>query len=99
MVNAVRERVARERSRLIIIATHMHAGDGNVHVNIPVLSNDRFMMVRAADTADTIMRHVVALGGVVSGEHGIGITKLKHLGTPSAWPSWTPTAPRWIRRA
>jgi FAD/FMN-containing dehydrogenase/Fe-S oxidoreductase len=79
VVNAVRERVARERSRLIIIATHMHAGDGNVHVNIPVLSNDRFMMVRAADTADTIMRHVVALGGVVSGEHGIGITKLKHL--------------------
>lgn len=32
------------RQRRIIIATHMHAGDGNVHVNIPVFSNDRAMM-------------------------------------------------------
>jgi len=68
-----------ERGRLIVIATHMHAGDGNVHVNIPVFSNDREMMKRATGAADTIMEHAVALGGVVSGEHGIGITKLKHL--------------------
>jgi FAD/FMN-containing dehydrogenase/Fe-S oxidoreductase len=68
-----------ERSRLIVIATHMHAGDGNVHVNIPVFSNDREMMKRATRAADTIMEHAVTLGGVVSGEHGIGITKLKHL--------------------
>jgi FAD/FMN-containing dehydrogenase/Fe-S oxidoreductase len=67
------------RSRLIVIATHMHAGDGNVHVNIPVFSNDREMMRRAADTADRIMEKVRSLGGVVSGEHGIGITKLRHL--------------------
>jgi len=66
-------------SRLIIIATHMHAGDGNVHVNIPVLSNDREMMERANFTADKIMEKAVALEGVVSGEHGIGITKFKHL--------------------
>ncbi len=68
-----------ERNRIIVIATHMHAGDGNVHVNIPVLSNDREMMHRAADTADVIMAKAVELGGVVSGEHGIGVTKLKHL--------------------
>jgi FAD/FMN-containing dehydrogenase/Fe-S oxidoreductase len=68
-----------ERGRLIVIATHMHAGDGNVHVNIPVFSNDREMMRRATRAADTIMEHAVSLGGVVSGEHGIGITKLKHL--------------------
>ncbi len=66
-------------SRLIVIATHMHAGDGNVHVNIPVLSNDREMMARAAQTADDIMAKAVELDGVVSGEHGIGITKVKHL--------------------
>ena len=72
--------IGEERSRLIVIATHMHAGDGNVHVNIPVFSNDREMMKRATRAADTIMEHAVALGGVVSGEHGIGITKLKHLG-------------------
>jgi FAD/FMN-containing dehydrogenase/Fe-S oxidoreductase len=67
------------RARLIVIATHMHAGDGNVHVNIPTFSNDQEMLKRAFETADTVMRHVVTLGGVVSGEHGIGVTKLKHL--------------------
>ncbi len=67
------------RSRRIIIATHMHAGDGNIHVNIPVFSNDRSMMKRAEKTAEDIMAKAVALGGVVSGEHGIGITKMKFL--------------------
>ena len=67
------------KARLIVIATHIHAGDGNVHVNIPVLSNDRQMMERANHTADKIMEKAVSLNGVVSGEHGIGITKFKHL--------------------
>ncbi|BCS98571.1 oxidoreductase [Desulfoluna limicola] len=67
------------RARQIIIATHMHAGDGNVHVNIPVFSNDMEMMKRAVKTADDIMEEAVHLGGVVSGEHGIGITKMKYL--------------------
>jgi FAD/FMN-containing dehydrogenase/Fe-S oxidoreductase len=68
------------RSRLIVIATHMHAGDGNIHVNIPVFANDREMMIRAAETADLVMAKAVELGGVVSGEHGIGFTKFKYLG-------------------
>lgn len=71
--------VAEIRSRRIVVATHMHAGDGNVHVNIPVFSNDREMMRRAAEVADTIMEKAVDLEGVVSGEHGIGFTKIKHL--------------------
>ena len=67
------------RSKRIVIATHMHAGDGNIHVNIPVFSNDREMMKRAEKTAEDIMAKAVELGGVVSGEHGIGITKMKFL--------------------
>jgi FAD/FMN-containing dehydrogenase/Fe-S oxidoreductase len=67
------------RARLIVLATHMHAGDGNVHVNVPVLSNDRPMLQRAEHVIDRVMEKVVALGGVVSGEHGIGVTKLKYL--------------------
>jgi FAD/FMN-containing dehydrogenase/Fe-S oxidoreductase len=67
------------RDRRIVLATHMHAGDGNVHVNVPVLSNDRPMLRRAERVIDGVMEKVVALGGVVSGEHGIGITKLKYL--------------------
>src|SRR5512143_3154004 len=57
----------------------MHAGDGNVHVNVPVLSNDRPMLDRAEQVIDRVMEKVMALGGVVSGEHGIGVTKLKYL--------------------
>ncbi len=67
------------RDRLVVLATHMHAGDGNVHVNVPVLSNDRPMLRRASEMVDRVMEKVIALGGVVSGEHGIGVTKLKYL--------------------
>ena len=67
------------RKRRIVLATHMHAGDGNVHVNVPVLSNDRPMLDRAYKRIDEVMARVIALGGVVSGEHGIGITKFKYL--------------------
>ncbi len=67
------------RSRLVVLATHMHAGDGNVHVNIPVMSNDRAMLRRAEAAVDRVMEKAAALGGVCSGEHGIGVTKLKYL--------------------
>jgi len=67
------------RDRLVVLATHMHAGDGNVHVNVPVLSNDREMLRRTEAVIDRVMARVIELGGVVSGEHGIGVTKLKYL--------------------
>ena len=66
------------RARLIVLATHMHAGDGNVHVNIPVLSNDRQMLRRSEAVVEKVFDRVHELGGVVSGEHGIGVTKLKY---------------------
>jgi FAD/FMN-containing dehydrogenase/Fe-S oxidoreductase len=70
---------AHVRSRLVVLATHMHAGDGNVHVNIPVMSSDRAMLRRAEAAVDRLMDQTAALGGVCSGEHGIGVTKLKYL--------------------
>ena len=79
-LSAELDRIHKEvRDRRIVLATHMHAGDGNVHVNVPVLSNDRPMLERCDQVLDTVMARVMALGGVVSGEHGIGITKLKYL--------------------
>jgi FAD/FMN-containing dehydrogenase/Fe-S oxidoreductase len=79
ILEAIEKAYTQVRDRRIILATHMHAGDGNVHVNVPVLSNDRPMLKRADMRIDEVMAKVVALGGVVSGEHGIGITKLKYL--------------------
>ncbi len=72
----VRKRHREALSSRIVIATHMHAGDGNVHTNIPVNSNDYAMMREARQVVDRIMSKAVELGGVISGEHGIGITKL-----------------------
>jgi FAD/FMN-containing dehydrogenase/Fe-S oxidoreductase len=63
----------------VFVALHMHAGDGNVHTNIPVNSDDYAMLQRATQCVVRIMRLAISLGGVVSGEHGIGITKLEFL--------------------
>jgi FAD/FMN-containing dehydrogenase/Fe-S oxidoreductase len=63
----------------VFVALHMHAGDGNVHTNIPVNSDDYQMLQRASDAVARIMRLARSLGGVISGEHGIGITKLEFL--------------------
>ncbi|MDR1367328.1 MAG: DUF3683 domain-containing protein, partial [Candidatus Accumulibacter sp.] len=63
----------------IFIALHMHAGDGNVHTNIPVNSDNYPMLQTAYATVARIMELARSLGGVISGEHGIGITKLDFL--------------------
>ena len=75
-VAAVHARVLRSR---VFVALHMHAGDGNVHTNIPVNSDDYGMLREATDAVARIMALARSLGGVVSGEHGIGITKLEYL--------------------
>jgi FAD/FMN-containing dehydrogenase/Fe-S oxidoreductase len=66
------------RSR-VFVALHMHAGDGNVHTNIPVNSDDYGMLKQAEAAVERIMALARSLGGVISGEHGIGITKLQFL--------------------
>ncbi|MDH5376745.1 MAG: DUF3683 domain-containing protein [Gammaproteobacteria bacterium] len=67
------------RPSRLFVATHMHAGDGNVHTNIPVHSNDYEMLHDAEKIVDRIMDLATALDGVISGEHGIGITKIRYL--------------------
>ena len=67
-----------EASRLVV-ASHMHAGDGNCHINIPVNSNDHDMLAYAEEVASRIMTKCQEMGGEVSGEHGIGITKIHFL--------------------
>jgi FAD/FMN-containing dehydrogenase/Fe-S oxidoreductase len=73
---AIHRQVLRGR---VFVALHMHAGDGNVHTNIPVNSDDYLMLQRANQSVARIMKLAKSLGGVISGEHGIGITKLEYL--------------------
>ncbi|MDR1275392.1 MAG: DUF3683 domain-containing protein [Candidatus Accumulibacter sp.] len=63
----------------IFVALHMHAGDGNVHTNIPVNSDNYPMLQTAYATVARIMALARSLDGVISGEHGIGLTKLDFL--------------------
>jgi len=65
--------------RRVEVANHMHAGDGNCHVNIPVHANDPVMMQAADEAVDRVFAKALELGGQVSGEHGIGITKISYL--------------------
>ncbi len=67
------------RSQRLFVALHMHAGDGNVHTNIPVNSNDYEMMQEAERIVDQVMELAISLDGVISGEHGIGLTKMHYL--------------------
>ena len=74
--NAIHQRVLKGR---VWIALHMHAGDGNVHTNIPVNSDNYVMLQTAHEAVARIMVLARSLDGVISGEHGIGITKLEFL--------------------
>ena len=74
--DAIHKRVLRGR---VWVALHMHAGDGNVHTNIPVNSDNYEMLHEAGEAVARIMALAKRLGGVISGEHGIGITKLEFL--------------------
>ena len=66
-------------SSRLFVALHMHAGDGNVHTNIPVNSDDYEMLQEANQAVARIMQIARDLDGVISGEHGIGLTKYEFL--------------------
>ncbi len=57
------------------IVSFGHAGNGNLHVNLMVHPDDDGEMARARLALDAIMQRVLALGGTLSGEHGIGTEK------------------------
>ncbi|MGB7988870.1 MAG: FAD/FMN-binding oxidoreductase [Candidatus Methylophosphatis roskildensis] len=75
-IAAIQQDVLRGR---VFVALHMHAGDGNVHTNLPVNSDHYEMLQEASSAVVRIMALARSLGGVISGEHGIGITKIEFL--------------------
>ncbi|CAM5786685.1 FAD/FMN-binding oxidoreductase [Castellaniella caeni] len=75
-LQATHDRILKSR---VFVALHMHAGDGNVHTNIPVNSDDYAMLGEANAAVARIMGIARSLDGVISGEHGIGLTKFEFL--------------------
>lgn len=57
------------------IGTFGHVGDGNLHPTLVIPRGDPAAALRAQTAAEAILRRVLALGGTLSGEHGIGLLK------------------------
>ncbi len=59
----------------LLTAGFGHAGDGNIHVNVMLDKNDPAQLQKAKAAIETLFDFTISLGGTLSGEHGIGITK------------------------
>ncbi len=66
-----------EQERGIVLAAFGHAGDGNLHVNVMFEPHQE---EAAHQAVSDIFAHTLALGGSLSGEHGVGIRKLGYVG-------------------
>ncbi len=63
----------------LMILTFGHAGDGNIHVNIMLDRSVPEQVERADIAKDRLFRQTIALGGTLSGEHGIGLSKKPYM--------------------
>ena len=76
------------------IASFGHAGDGNIHVNIMAdrYNRDAAVRERVEGVLDELFAQVLAWGGVITGEHGIGLAKKRW------WPDATSEVVRELHR-
>lgn len=63
----------------LIIANFGHAGDGNIHVNVMTDRNKPEEYKKAVESVKDIFEATLKLGGTISGEHGVGLTKKQYL--------------------
>ncbi len=64
-----------QRQHKLPIACFGHAGDGNIHVNVMLDSSSRDQLARSERALDDLFKGILALGGSITGEHGIGLAK------------------------
>ena len=64
----------------IKIVNFGHAGDGNIHVNIMVDRKDKEEYENGLNLVKQVFKDTLSLGGTISGEHGIGLTKADYIG-------------------
>jgi len=72
LIRGIRELAAKYD---LLIVCFGHAGDGNIHTNIMVDRKNPDELLRAEKAVRELFRMVLDLGGTLSGEHGVGITK------------------------
>jgi glycolate oxidase len=75
------------------VACFGHAGDGNIHVNIMAANYENSAVQKKVEGAlDELFQQVLAWGGVITGEHGIGLAKKRW------WPEATSDIAREVHR-
>ncbi|MBW6486873.1 MAG: FAD-binding protein [Syntrophobacterales bacterium] len=74
LINKCKELAKKHNVEIVVLG---HAGDGNLHPAILTDINNKEHYARAVSAMDGIIESAVELGGVLSGEHGIGLEKQK----------------------
>ena len=67
-----------QRYRLVV-SNVFHAGDGNLHPNISFDATDPGLKARVEAASAEIMAACIAVGGTITGEHGVGLDKLRYM--------------------
>lgn len=76
VLNAIAQIAVEEQ---VTVCNVFHAGDGNLHPNIPYNGNDPAETKRVESAMRRVMRACVDAGGSVTGEHGIGLDKIDYM--------------------
>jgi len=77
--NMVRKIDELRESTGLTMASFGHAGDGNIHFNIMLDKQNKDDLKKAEAAVEAVFDYTIELGGTISGEHGIGITKAPYL--------------------
>jgi FAD/FMN-containing dehydrogenase len=63
----------------LVVSNVFHAGDGNLHPNISFDATDPVLKQRVEAASAEIMQVCIDAGGTITGEHGVGIDKLRYM--------------------
>ncbi len=63
----------------LVVSNVFHAGDGNLHPNISFDGTDPDQRARVERASAEIMGACIAAGGTITGEHGVGLDKLRYM--------------------
>ncbi|HTR20167.1 MAG TPA: FAD-linked oxidase C-terminal domain-containing protein [Gemmatimonadales bacterium] len=80
----------------LVVSNVFHAGDGNLHPNISFDATDAELKARVEQACQEIMAVCIAAGGTITGEHGVGIDKLRYM--PDVFDADTLAAMHDLRR-
>jgi D-lactate dehydrogenase (cytochrome) len=80
----------------LVVTNVFHAGDGNLHPNMPFDRRDEGVTERVHAASREIMEACVAAGGTITGEHGVGIDKRKYM--PLVYSEDDLETMHWVKR-